>query len=142
MRRLWEAEVTGDGARRSQHVGDSSYIQRRPGRCQSLSLGRLCFCFFSGPTTSVTGTFRLSYSCFHFIRDKSKKTWQMVTVPCLIFKTPPSSYQKRMLPGGATRTLHFQLIIRYSACNLPPLFSFTHRDASTHVYIHIHKVQK
>lgn len=48
---------------------DSSYIQQRPGSV-SHHLGRLQFRV--SPTTSVTGTFRLSYSCLHFIHEKRR----------------------------------------------------------------------
>lgn len=65
MRTLWDTEVMAGGAHSTL---DSSYIQQRP------SVVTLDGCVFSDWHIQT-----------HFIRDKSKKTWQMVTVPCLDF---------------------------------------------------------
>lgn len=72
---------------------------------------------------------RLAHSdspVFPFVQDKSKKTWQMITVLCLILKTPPSASEKGCF--GAMRS--------------PPLSSllnfFSSAHTSTHMYIHLH----
>lgn len=117
-------------------------------RCRYVD-GCSCFQGFLHPL--VTGTFRLSHSCFHFIRDKSKKTWQMVTVPCLILKRLLLRIEngccrgdeKSSLPANRTISPSFLFHTHTHGCKHSRVHSYTQStEVSNYTYTHGKKNKK
>ena len=118
---------------------DSSYIQAEARRCQSLSRTAV----FKGPTTSVTGTFRLTHFSFHYeIKVRKRGKWSQYHVWFFFFFLKRLlEHQKQTLRGDEKSSLP----ANHTTPHLLIFFSFlvhTQRCKHSRVHSNIHKVQK
>lgn len=133
--RLWEQEgIMGDWSDRRwrEVLTDSSLIRQRPGGASRFFLGRLWFRVLQPEWLAHSDSpAHIFISQEIKVRKRGKCSqyheW---------FLKRLLQHQKRMLSG------RWEV---FPPSNLPPVtisLSHTHRDASTHVYIHIHKIQE